>query len=348
MSKQVGIGIIGTGKIANLHADAYKATGSARIVAVSDIHGALAEQKKVLYGAQKSYTKYEELLRDEQVDAVDICLPVNLHAQATVAAAEAGKHVLVEKPMALTLQECDEMISAARKHGVKLTIVHNQIFYPPHNEAKRLIDEEIGSPRMLVTRLHSGSPMRGWRADPKIGGGWLMEAGVHRVYLSRYLMGEISKVFCEMGKTSPNLLGEDIAVVSMNFVNGSHGCLSSNASGPYPLWDDRTEVLGSDGWVIVNGVEDQIIPGPPILFYKEGRWIAYTKARAHAGRKDNRYEVEADYPNLWPGGDKLIPLFVESVINDTEPVLAGEEGRRIMQVVLACYESAKKGAAINV
>ena len=72
--------------------------------------------------------------------------------------------------------------------------------------------------------------MKGWRADPKIGGGWLFEAGVHRLYLSRYLMGEISRVSCEMGKTKPDLLGEDIALVSMNFLNGSYGCLAGNAA----------------------------------------------------------------------------------------------------------------------
>ena len=100
-----------------------------------------------------SYIKYEDLLHDG-VDAVDICLPVNLHAKTVIAAAEAGKHVLVEKPMALTVQECDEMISAARGHSVKFMVVHNQLFYPPHNEAKRLVDVEIGKPIMLVTRLH--------------------------------------------------------------------------------------------------------------------------------------------------------------------------------------------------
>ncbi len=97
--------MIGTGEHANPHADAYKLSESTPIVAVADKDSALVERKKILYGAQASYTKYEDLLRDKRVDAVDICLPVNLHAQAAIAAAEAGKHLLVEKPMALTLRE---------------------------------------------------------------------------------------------------------------------------------------------------------------------------------------------------------------------------------------------------
>jgi UDP-N-acetylglucosamine 3-dehydrogenase len=348
MTKQVRVGIIGTGAIADMHANAYRACDNARIVAVSDIDKALLEKKKLLYGAQASYTRCEDLLRDNEVDAVDICVPVNLHARIAVAAAEADKHLLLEKPMALTLQECDDIISAARKNSVNLTIVHNQLFYPPHNEAKRLVETEIGKTIMLVTRLHSGSRIKGWRADPKIGGGWLMEAGIHRLYLARYLMGEIEQVFCALGKTSPDHLGEDMAVVSMKFLSGAYGSLSSSAGGPYPLWDDRTEVVGTDGMIIVNGVEDQIIPSPPLLFYKDGRWVAYTRAKSYARRKDNRYEVEADFPNLWPGGDKLIPQFVESIINDTGPLVSGEEGKRLVQIVLACHESAKTGLAVNV
>ncbi len=95
------------------------------------------------------------------------------------------------------------MISAARRHSVKLMVAHNQLFYPPHNEAKRLVDAEIGKPIMLVTRLHSGSPMKGWRADPKTGGGWLFEAGVHRLYLSRYLMGKSAKSPVKWARRSP-------------------------------------------------------------------------------------------------------------------------------------------------
>jgi predicted dehydrogenase len=348
MQKPLGIGIIGTGEIANMHAEAYKLSGNARIVAVSDIDSVLVKRKKNMFGAKASYTDYHDLLRDERVDAVDICLPVNLHAQAAIAAAESGKHVLVEKPMALTLRECSGMISTARRHGVKLMVAHNQLFYPPHNEAKRLVKAEIGEPIMLVTRLHSGHPLMGWRADPKIGGGWLFEAGVHRLYLSRYLMGEIGRVFCQMGKTSSNLLSEDIALVSMNFLDGSYGCLASNASGPYPLWDDRTEIIGSKGMIIINGAEDQIFPAPPILFYKDRRWLAYTRAKAHGRAKHNRYEVEADYPNHWPGGDRLIPHFIECIMNDAQPLVTGEEGMRMIQVMLACYESSRKGASINV
>jgi predicted dehydrogenase len=348
MPRQIGVGIVGTGDIADMHASAYRMCKDAHIVAVSDIDSALAEKKKLLYGADASYNKYEDLLHNNKVEAVDICVRPNLHAQITVAAAEAGKHILVEKPMALTLRDCDEMISAAKRNNVSLTVVHNQLFYPPHIEARRLVDTEIGKPIMLVTRLHKGSPIKGWRTDPKIGGGWLTEAGIHRIYLARYLMDEIKQVFCGLGKTSPDLLGEDIAVVTMNFANGAYGCLCSNASGPYALWDDRTEVIGNDGMIIINGVEDQIIPGPPILFYKDGRWVAYTRAKSYARRMDNRYEVEADYPNLWPGGDKLIPQFVASIVNNTEPVVSGEEGRRLMQIVLACHESARTGKMLSV
>ena len=201
---------------------------------------------------RKSYTDYKNLFADDSVDIVDICVPNYLHAEIAVAAAEAGKHVLVEKPMATTVKQCDEMIRAAQMNHVKLMVDHNQVFYPPHKEHRRLIQNEIGRPILLTTRIgvgFGGEPTKprpdrpqNWRADPKkSGGGFLMEAGVHGIYLSRYLMGEVRKVYCVASKTSEKQTSEDVALVLMEFANGCHGTLVGNTGGPFPLWDDRTE-----------------------------------------------------------------------------------------------------------
>jgi len=346
MVKKIRIGIIGAGEIADLHAIGYRASTNAQLVAVADVKRALAETKKAQYGAQESYGSYEDLLRDERIDAVDVCIPNIYHAPAAIAAAEAGKHVLVEKPMATTLRDCDEMIAAAKRNGVKLMVGHNQLFFPPHNEAKRLIEAEIGKSLILVTRLHSGFPFFGWRADPKVcGGGFLLEACVHRFYLSRYLMGEIKRVSCMTAKTSLNLLSEDIALVSMEFEKGSHGSLSANLGGPFPLWDDRTEIVGSEGLVIINGVEDQIMSGPPLLFYKDGQWRVYCKAKFPEYRKLTTHEIEADWPKTFT---YLTRHFVDCIVNDKAPMVTGEDGRRVIQIILACYESAEKGTAIHI
>jgi len=356
MENKIGIGIIGAGTISNFHARGYLKDERAEIVAVCDVVKEKAVEKAERWGVPKWYTDSNKLLKDKDIDAVDICLPPDFHAPVAIAAAEAGKHVFVEKPMALTLKDCDEMIESAKFSNVKLMVGHNQLFFHPHNEAKQLIETEIGRPIVLVTRLHNGLPVGGWRTDPKISGGFLMESCVHRFYLSRYLMGEIKRVSCLIGKTRPEFLTEDMAVVSMEFKNGSFGSISANSGGTYPLWDDRTEIIGSEGLVVINGVEDQIWPGPPLLFYKNGQWKVYCKRKISEEMREmfgetadeislTSNEIDADFAKTF---STEVRHFVDCVVNNKTPMVSGEEGKRTVQVILACYESAEKGKAVYV
>jgi len=356
MEKKIGIGIIGAGTISNFHARGYLKDERTKIVAVCDVVKEKAIEKAKKWGASKWYTDSNKLLENKDIDAVDICLPPAFHAPVAIAAAEAGKHVFVEKPMALTLKDCDGMIEAAKSNNVKLMVGHNQLFFPSHNEAKRLIETEIGRPIVLVTRLHNGLPVGGWRADPKISGGFLAEACIHRFYVSRYLMGEIKQVSCRISKTQPELLTEDIVMVSMEFENGSFGSLSANSGGPYPLWDDRTEIIGSEGLVIVNGVEDQIWPGPPLLFYKGGQWKVYCKRKISDEMREmfgetadeisfTPNEIDTDFAKTF---SREVQHFVDCIIDNKTPTVSGEEGKRITQVIQACHESAKKGTVVHI
>ncbi|MDA4111917.1 MAG: Gfo/Idh/MocA family oxidoreductase [Thaumarchaeota archaeon] len=348
--KKIGIGMIGTGNISDLHSVGYRNNDKAKIVAVADINASVAEQKRAVFGADRSYSDYSQLLKDETVDAVDICVPNFLHSTIAIAAAEAGKHVLVEKPMAITVKECEEMISAAKRNRVKLIVGHNQIFYPPHQETKRLIEAEIGRPILLLTRLHNGFRQnKGWRADPKaVGGGFFLEACVHRLYLSRYLMGEPSKIFSRMTKIFPDTVAEDIVQVIVDFENGVQGSLIANEGGPFPLWDDRTEVIGSDGLIIVNGFEEQAIAGSPLMFYKNGKWTHYVKRGHPATVGDSplgNLEIEADFPKTYAN---LTRHFVDCVYEDKKPDVTGEDGKRAIEMVQACYESAKLERPVSI
>ncbi len=357
--KTFKVGIIGVGSIAQCHARGFLKDGRAKIVNVCDLVEDEAATKAKKWGAEKSCVDYHDLLKDKEVEAVDLLLPPALHAKVAIEAAEAGKHILTEKPLATTLADCDAVIAAAKKNNVKLMVCHNQLFYPPHQEAKRLVDNEIGTPIMSTSLLHGGFAPSGWREDPKIGGGFILEACIHRFYVSRYLMGEVKRVSCMTGKSPPNLATENIAIVNLEFENNRFGTISANRGAPPALWDDRTEVVGEDGMVIINGVEDHILGGLPLMLYKDGAWKSYMTPRVFGETlegmsgsqcvpeetKFTTDEIDNNFVNTFY---YVIKHFIDCVREDKTPFVSGEEGRRLVEIMLAAYKSAQTGKVVNV
>ncbi len=170
----IGFCLVGCGRIATLNALGYKDNPDGRLYAVCDVDRARAEAFAKEYGAEKIYTDYQEVLRDPNIHAVDLLVPHHLHCRMVIDACAAKKHVSVQKPMALTVEECDRMIAAAREHGVKLKVFENFVFYPPYVKAKQLIDEGvIGEPITMRYKMNAGRQDLGWAVDPKTWG-WRM------------------------------------------------------------------------------------------------------------------------------------------------------------------------------
>lgn len=174
-----------------------------------------------------------------------------------------------------------------------------------------------------------------------------MEACVHRLYLSRYLMGEPTKIYCKNTRIFDDTVAEDICQVTIDFENGRQGSLVANQGGPFPLWDDRTEVIGSEGLVIVNGFEEQAIAGPPLMFYTNGRWIHYVR-KGHPATVGNyplgNLEIEADFSKTY---SNVTSHFVDCIAENKEPTVKGEDGKRAIEMVTACYESAKNESPVS-
>jgi predicted dehydrogenase len=161
----IGAAIVGCGRISELHAMGYEGRRDASIVAVCDTRRGRARAKARSWGVDKVYTDYDRLLADDSVDLVEILVPHDLHASMAIAACRAGKHVSVQKPMALTASEADRMIQSARRAGVVLRVFEYFVFYPPYVEARQMIEEgEIGDPQMLR------HPLQHWRAGKRLGG----------------------------------------------------------------------------------------------------------------------------------------------------------------------------------
>jgi predicted dehydrogenase len=350
--KVIGVGIIGCGRISDLHALAYKDFKKAKIVATCDTAEAKAKQKARDWGADKYYTEYRKLLADPSVDVVEILLPHHLHRDVAIAAAEASKHVSVQKPMAMNMKEADEMISAARKAGVKFKVYENFVFYPPHVKAKQLMEKkEIGKPSMVVIRVGNcgvgGWQVPGdtwaWRFNPKLCGGGpiVWDHGYHVFSLAMYLMGEVNEVFSWIDCTDLAGLKVDCpALVQWKYkAKGAYGTFITTWSPEVAVTsrfygdEDRVEITGDKGYVFVTRCTGQLLDQAPVILYKpDGSSVHY-----------NNIECEWDTSFRDSGRH-----FINCILEDREPVLSGEQGKKVLQFAMAAQESSKAGKPVKV
>lgn len=331
--KKLKIGIIGCGSIAkHRHMPEYHANNGTEIAAVCDSNEERASVFGDLYQA-KVYTDYKELLANANIDAVSVCTPNYLHAPISIAALNAGKHVLCEKPMATSKEEALEMIEAASNNGKKLMIAHNQRFVPAHKKAKELIAKgEAGKIYSFRTAFGHGGP-EGWSADGKASWffkkeqafiGAMGDLGVHKTDLLRYVLGE---EFVEVGAFVETSAKEgadvdDTAVCVLKTESGVIGTLA--ASWSYVSKEDNSTIIYGEKAIL--RLEDDPV---------------YSLIVQYANGETVKYELGGIQTNE-EGGQKssgVIDHFVESIINDKEPVIPGSEGKKSLEVILAALES---------
>ncbi len=331
--EKIKVGIIGCGSIAkHRHLPEYFSNDHVEIVAVCDIVAERANELAEQYKAT-SYMNYEDLLENPDITAVSVCTPNFLHAEISVAALNAGKHVLCEKPMATSLEEAKEMIEAAGKNNKKLMIAHNQRFVQSHMKAKQLIEKgEIGKIYSFRTAFGHGGP-EGWSADGKESWffrkneafiGAMGDLGVHKTDLIRYILGEEIVEVGAFVETSAkeNADVDDTAVCMLKTESGIIGTLA--ASWSYVSKEDNSTVIYGEKAII--RLEDDPTYSL-IVQYKTGEVVKYELGGIQTNEEGKQTESQ------------VIKHFVNSIINDTEPLVTGEEGMKSLQVVLAALES---------
>ncbi len=347
------VAFIGTGRISDLHALAYLDDERAELVALCDSNLELARERARKWGVPPTrvFSNYHDLLALEDIDLVEILLPHHLHYQATLDAARAGKHISVQKPMALNLAQADEMIAAAREADVILKVYENFIFYPPVQRAKALIDNgEIGD--LLTIRIKSNSGIsqtewhvpasaRAWRLNPEeCGGGPLVfDDGHHKFALGWHFMGMAKEVHAWIGRTevAPGEFLDAPAIVSWKFTNNRYGSLEAVYSPELQLdtqhyaQDDRVEITGSKGVIWVTRGHGKMMDLPPVLMYKD---------RGTCGFSDMPVGWEHSFINS-------TKHFIHAYFAGEPPSLTGEEGREVLQFALAAQESARIGSAVK-
>lgn len=326
------VGILGAGNIASTHARGYlKAEDLAKVTAIADPNRKAAETLSAQLGGVSIYDSWEELLDQSDVDAVDLCLPHYLHCEVAVAAAQSGRHVLVEKPIARTLEEADAMIDAADKAGVKLMVSHDRRYHPMFVKIKELLESgAIG--RVHCLRLDHNQnirfPKEHWAYSKELlGGGAIASCLVHQLDLMRWLAGPVSLVGCVSLTLPDRLEGEAIGIVPMRFESGAVGDAVINwaveGRGKRGLWYELLWVSGEGGSIHNLG-------GVHVLQYAEG------------GGEYEQIAVEEG-----TGHERAIRHFLECIIEEREPLTNGREGRESLALALAAYESEATGAFVG-
>ncbi|MDQ7095579.1 Gfo/Idh/MocA family oxidoreductase [Desulfosporosinus sp. PR] len=329
--KKMRFAIIGCGRIAPKHAESIVALPEAELVAVCDILPEQAQKFADKYGADP-YTDYKEMLQREDVDVVTIATPSGLHAEIGIAAAEAGKHILVEKPMAMTLQTADAMIAACQKAGVKLGVIHQNRFNASIKLLRKALEDgrfgklTHGQATVRWNRNADYYTQAPWRGTKLQDGGVLMNQSIHNIDLLQWMFGPVESVFGYTATFMRKIEMEDMGAAVIKFKSGAIGLIEA-ASTIYPKNIEETlNVFGETGSVIVGGIA-------------VNRIEVWEFPDSSEEQKEIFAGQEIDPPNVYGFGHReLILDMIHAVREERRPAIPGEEGRKALEIILAIYK----------
>ncbi|MCL7403486.1 MAG: Gfo/Idh/MocA family oxidoreductase [Thaumarchaeota archaeon] len=331
MSKRVKVCVVGAGRAGEVHAlNLSYRIPIAELVAIVDQDLNLAKQLSEKVRGVHYYQTFRDALRSEEVEAVFIATPTFTHCPLTMEAAEAGVHVFCEKPMALSLEEAEQMISAARKNNIKLQIGFMRRFDPEIKKVKSLILEgAIGKPILIKSLTRGPGLPPKWALDPKTGIGMIAEVSSHDFDSVRWLMGSeaVSVYAVADALIHPELKEKysnyhDVYVSILRFENNGLGIVDGGCPVGYG-YDARIEVLGTDGLIMVGEVK-----GTTLLVSKSDKKVISETFQSWRNRFYEGYISEAE-------------SFLKAVIEDRTPEVTGEDGKKALELVFAAIESIK-------
>ncbi|GAO41599.1 Gfo/Idh/MocA family protein [Flavihumibacter petaseus] len=338
------VAILGAGFIADIHFESYsRFIPEAEVVAVYSRNAEKAKAFAEKHGIPASYDNLDALLRHPGIEIVDICLPNFLHAEATLKAAAARKHVIIEKPLAVTLEEADAMIHACRSAGVLLMYAEELCFAPKYERVRQMVREGgVGDIYMLKQGEKHSGPHSDWFYQRQYsGGGVLMDMGCHAIGWFRWMLNNspVRSVYATMdtvlhkGRTDC----EDNSVMIIEFDNGVTG-IAENSWAKHGGMDDRCEVYGTGGVVYA----DLFMGNAAVSYSKHGYGYAMEKADTTVGWSFTIFEevFNQGYPHE-------LKHFVDCVRNNKTPLVTGEDGRAVLEVIYAAYASARAGKKIE-
>jgi predicted dehydrogenase len=343
MNDTIGVGLIGSQFISTIHAEALQSVADAEILAVMSPTAGHARDFAARYDIPGHCTALDKLLALDDIDMVVIGAPNLLHCDIVVAAAEAGKHVVVEKPLCMNLVEADRMIGACKDANVKLMYAEELCFTPKYVRLKGLLDEgALGKPVLLKqSEKHDGPHADHFWDVERSGGGVTMDMGCHAIEFFRWLNGRnpIKSVYAQMSTSvhTTKTKGDDNSIIILEFENGVIAVAEESWTKLGGM-DDRAEIHGSEGVAYAD-----LLQGNSIQTYStKGVGYAVEKAGITAGWSFTMYDEIWNY-----GFPQELEHFVHCVRHDEQPLVTGEDGRAVLEVIFAAYESAGSGRKVT-
>ena len=353
--KPIRVAIVGCGRISDLHQMGYQGREDAKIVAVCDTNKTHAKKKAKEWGVEKVYGDYQQVLEDKEVDVVEVLTPHHLHCPMTIQAAQAGKHISVQKPMALSATEADAMITAANKAGVTLRVFETFVYYAPAMRAKAMIEAgEIGDIRAIRMHINTGTGDTAWAVplsswlwrfnEKQSGGGELVfDHGYHLFSLGYYLGGPVEKVYAWIDHTPVKEAGGIVkidapAVIMFQFKSSHRYGLFDIEYTPkmrifsdYYADDDRIEVIGEKGVLFINRYTTRTVNLPELMLFKDGK----TTAIPVEGVEWHDSFIATTHD------------FIDKLKIGGQPRLDGPSGKAVLQFTLAALQSAATGREVR-
>ncbi|MGP7997158.1 MAG: Gfo/Idh/MocA family protein [Streptosporangiaceae bacterium] len=333
-----GFGIVGAGVIAATHADAISAIGGARLIAVTDVTAGQAAAFARTCGCAAEPDLPALLARDD-IDVVCVCVPSGLHAEVGIEAAAAGKHLVIEKPMDVSLAAADALIAAARAAGVRMTVISQHRFDPGPAELRRLLDQDglgqlvLGEAATKWHRTQEYYDTAAWRGSWALDGGSLLNQGIHYADLLRWCMGPVAEVTARVATRAHRMEAEDIALAVLTFASGALGTIVTTTAA-FPGSAQRLEITGTAGTVVI---EDGEITWRALA--------ADGPERGRAAAADSAAAANAAAIGT-SGHAAQIADLLAAIDEGREPAVTGQDGRDALELASAVYESAREGRTV--
>lgn len=336
------VALLGTGFIANIHLESYaRFVPTVEIVAIYGRHGENARRMAEQHHIPAWYDDIEKLLNEQEVDMVDICLPNYLHHDACMKAARHNKHIVIEKPLSMTLEEADEMIAECKKRNLKLMYAEELCFAPKYERVRALVEKgAVGQVYMLKqAEKHSGPHSPWFYKKETAGGGVMMDMGCHALAWFRWMTknSPVKSVYAHMKTVLHDTDCDDNTVTIVEFENGVTG-VAEDSWARHGGMDDRIEVYGTQGVSYAD-----LFQGNSALTYStQGYDYAAEKAGTTLGWTFTMYEEAFNQ-----GYPQELAHFADCVLHDKQPLVTAEDGRAVLEMIYAAYESARTGQKVK-